>query len=164
LRIVCARCLTDAMKYTIKDLIVQNGRIFRTEGAFAIPFMDTPPINVVAKETAAAARGSEREYCFNFRLNAPPDEMWQEILRSQLGNFGVAVSRNILQFATDPANLKSRYKTLKKAIVATNRLYAQKQQSLIAQIKEKDKQEAATAQRKQQSQEQAKKLFGELEL
>jgi hypothetical protein len=90
LRIVCARCLPDAMKYTIKDLIVQNGRIFRTEGAFAIPFMDTPPINVVAKETAAAARGSEREYCFNFRLNAPPDEMWQEILRSQLGNFGVS--------------------------------------------------------------------------
>jgi hypothetical protein len=88
------------MKYTIKDLIVQNGRIFRTEGAFAIPFMNTPPINVVAKETAAAARGSEREYCFNFRLNAPPDEMWQEILRSQLGNFGVAVSRNILQFAS----------------------------------------------------------------
>jgi hypothetical protein len=126
--------------------------------------MDTPPINVVAKETAAAARGSEREYCFNFRLNAPPDEMWQEILRSQLGNFGVAVSRNILQFATVPANLKSRYKTLKKAIVATNSLYAQKQQSLIAQIKEKDKQEAATAQRKQQSQEQAEKLFGELEL
>jgi hypothetical protein len=152
------------MKYTIKDLIVQNGRIFRAEGALAIPFMDTPPINVVAKETAAAAWGSEREFRFNFRLNAPPDEAWREILRSQLGDFGVAVARDILQFATIPANLKSQYETLKKAIQATNNLYAQKQRSLIAQIKEKDKQEAATAQRNQQSQQQAQKLFDNLEL
>jgi hypothetical protein len=97
-------------------------------------------------------------------LPTPLFSAWQEILRSQLGNFGVAVARDILQFATIPANLKSRYETLKKAIEATNNLYAQKQQSLIAQIKEKDKQEAATAQRNQQSQQQAQKLFDDLEL
>jgi hypothetical protein len=45
---------------------------------------------------------------------------------TQLGDFGVAVARDILQLATIPANLKSQYETLKKAIQATNNLYARK--------------------------------------
>ena len=94
---------------------------------------------------------SEREYRLSFRLTAPPDEFWVEILRSQLGNFAVGFTRDILRFETIPANLQSRYATLKKAIEETNRLYAQKQQSLVAKIKEKDKQQVDTAQRSQQT-------------
>lgn len=96
---------------------------------------------------------SEREYRLSFRLTAPPDEFWVEILRSQLGNFAVGFTRDILRFETIPANLQSRYATLKKAIEETNRLYAQKQQSLVAKIKEKDKQQVDTAQRSQQTQQ-----------
>jgi hypothetical protein len=150
------------MNYTIKDLTTENGRIFHLEGGIPTPFMDTPPINVVAKDGEVEAV-SEREYSYSFRLNAPPDETWQEILRSQLGNFVVAVDRDILQFEIIPANL-TRYETLKKAIETTNSVYAQKQQNLIARIQEKDKQEAVTAKLAEQSRQQAQKSFNDLEL
>ena len=125
--------------------------------------MNTPAIQVVAKEGEPALL-LNRERRFSFRLNAAPDEIWQEILLSQLGNLSVTFSRQILSFTTIPANLQSRYATLKKTIEETNRLYAQQQQSLIARIKEHEEQEAATPEQREQTQQQVKKLWGDLEL
>jgi hypothetical protein len=97
-------------------------------------------------------------------LNYPPDEIWKEILETVFGNFQVDVDKDVLRFVDIPANLESRYATVKKAIAETNRVYGEQQKSLIAKLQERDKQQAENAQRSQQTKQQVQKLWDELEL
>jgi hypothetical protein len=152
------------LKYPIHHLIIQNGRIFHDEGALVSPFMDTPPINVVARE-GEPEQLTAREWRFSLRLNASPDEEWKDFFfPTQVRNVQVEIARDLLHFVASPKNLKSRYETVKKAIAATNALYSLEYQSLIRQIQEKDKQEAAAVGQYQQMKQQISILFADLDL
>jgi hypothetical protein len=146
----------------LHELTTESGNIFHLSGVTKTPYLNSPLIEVVAKN--GYTQSTEREFRFNFRLNESPDEIWQEILGSLLGNFKVEIISHTLRFDCIPANLNSRFGTVQKAVADTNRFYQIQRQTLITKIKEKDKQEAAQAEADKQSQGQVQKLYDELKL
>jgi hypothetical protein len=150
------------MNHPLNELTTKNGQIFRKTGVTLVSYMNTPPIEIVAKDGCLPV--SEREYCFNFRLNHHPDAFWEKILANQLENFQVEVDGSVLEMTTIPPSLKSRYDAIQKAIAKTNQVYGKHRQNLIVAIQENEKQQAAKAKWTQQSQQQAQQMFDELKL
>jgi vacuolar-type H+-ATPase subunit I/STV1 len=80
------------------------------------------------------------------------------------GTFKAGIQRANLSFADIPANLQTRYDTVKKAIAQTNDVYEQVRQRLIAKIQEWGKQRAVKDQANQQTQKEVQKIWNDLKL
>jgi hypothetical protein len=150
------------MRHPIDELRTENGEIFRISGVTRSPYMNTPAITITDRLGVQQVAGTE--YCFRFQLSGRPCEVWQQILQTVLETFQVNFVSNTLELVCIPANLESRFETLKNKIAETNRIYEAQRKSLIIKIGEKQKQDVVAAKAAQQTEKQVQKIFDDLKL
>jgi hypothetical protein len=126
------------------------------------PYMHTAPVSVVAKLRVEQTTGN---YCrYFFRLNIDPCSVWQKIFQINLRDGTLNIIGEEMSLECIPANLESRYDRTKDAITKTNADFAAEREKLVAQLKEKERQETEAAKNRAAARAQIEQQFNSLEL